>query len=697
MDDKTGITSYPKPNPRRGPMRLISKILSVSLITLIQSINVHAHWEQTNGPCGAMVRSLASNGNVIFAGTYEAGAYVSTNNGSNWRGIKKGMVVKDVYSLAVKDSTVFAGTSKGTFRSIDNGVTWEKVKDVGAWGFAVNGDMIVAASGAIGAYLSLDNGKTWQNINSNYCYSAIFFGKNLMLSTNASGIILSSDTGKNWAPVGGGVPYCFLARDSILFAGSNYKSTDSGNTWTFTNNGLPSAVIYSLAQNKTTLFAAVGGQGSVYRSFDNGESWAVCDSGLPKNVCVYSLTVSGENVFAGTNEGGVFLSINNGGSWRPVNDGIVKTSTYCFSGYGNKLFAGTHCGVFLSTDNGMNWSVNYSTMKEANALSLLAQANGVFAGTRTRGILFSADNGATWSSVNITLPSSYGIRAFAVKDTNLFAGDNNEGVFISTDKGKNWLPVNNGLWTRITTLSVKGSSLFAGTTDWGVYHSTDDGANWELVDIFLPNFNYVANMAANDSAVFIGCLYRGVARSLDDGLSWEKVNPPALDTDMTALTAFGNTVLACAEGSGVWCSENNGSDWRALNDGLPDSSNVISIQVFGDYLFAGIQNYGVWRLPISEVPVKKQVTKKKLIDLKISNTAISKQGVVIEFTLSHEEMVEICIYDVSGRRVATVINRNLKAQRYHFTWETGRIAGGFYLLKVRIGNDVQFRKFPIIR
>ncbi len=59
------------------------------------------------------VRTFAFKGNNIFVGTWGAGIYVSTDNGKNWSEANIGlntMVEKLIYSLAVSDNYIFAGT-----------------------------------------------------------------------------------------------------------------------------------------------------------------------------------------------------------------------------------------------------------------------------------------------------------------------------------------------------------------------------------------------------------------------------------------------------------------------------------------------------------------------------------------------------------------------------------------------------------
>ena len=54
-------------------------------------------------------------------------------------------------------------------------------------------------------------------------------------------------------------------------------------------------------------------------------------------------------------------------------------------------------------------------------------------------------------------------------------------------------------------------------------------------------------------------------------------------------------------GSGVFLSTNNGTNWTAVNTGLPTRTTVWSLAVNGSNLFAGTDDGGVWRRPLSEM------------------------------------------------------------------------------------------------
>ena len=105
--------------------KLINSFFFISLILVFSVSTLHAQdfWEQTSGPGGGEVQSLAINSTGhIFAGTSGGGVFRSTDNGDSWTEINNGLTSAVVLSLAINSTGhIFAGTSGGgVFRSLES-------------------------------------------------------------------------------------------------------------------------------------------------------------------------------------------------------------------------------------------------------------------------------------------------------------------------------------------------------------------------------------------------------------------------------------------------------------------------------------------------------------------------------------------------------------------------------------------------
>ncbi|MFA4853356.1 MAG: T9SS type A sorting domain-containing protein [Bacteroidales bacterium] len=91
-------------------MKKLLLLITIVIGTLYANI-VTAQWLQTNGPYGGDIYCFAVSGNGnIFTGTYGAGVFLSSNNGSSWTAVNTGLTDTFVWSLAISGTNIFAGT-----------------------------------------------------------------------------------------------------------------------------------------------------------------------------------------------------------------------------------------------------------------------------------------------------------------------------------------------------------------------------------------------------------------------------------------------------------------------------------------------------------------------------------------------------------------------------------------------------------
>lgn len=199
------------------------------------------------------VYAVASQNNAVFAGTlnlFGAGkVYKSTNNGSSWTQSTPTLNNRSFISLAVSETSLFAGTfyfnmnnpfdptRYGIYKSDDNGATWTQtsLNHKNAWSLAANGNTIFAGTFELytagsGVYRSLDNGQTWEqtSLNDRNVLSLVVADDKVYAGTD-NGIYVSEDNGATWTPFNEGFHstpevYGLFATNDDLFAGTSTNS-----------------------------------------------------------------------------------------------------------------------------------------------------------------------------------------------------------------------------------------------------------------------------------------------------------------------------------------------------------------------------------------------------------------------------------------------------------------------------------------
>lgn len=240
-------------------------------------------------------------------------------------------------------SDVYCPTSKGLFRSSDNGDSWTNISYAASATMGEELNLVfVSSAGDIYTgsdeklYRSTDNGGSW---------------------TAFSGLPDSLNF-RDVAEINGHL----VASYKVAFAtGGAYYSTDNGSTWTLAS-GLPDLVMGRLLVWGDSLF--LGGKNGVYLSTDDGESWTGPAASTSTIGGIWDVVRSGETLFAGdVGGGGLFVSYDHGANWANADTSNFNPFCQVFSlteSAGMILTAlsgGGNCNnIKMSDDDGLSWN-----------------------------------------------------------------------------------------------------------------------------------------------------------------------------------------------------------------------------------------------------------------------------------------------------------------------------------------------------
>jgi len=399
----------------------------------------------------------------------------------------------------------------------------------------------------------------------------------------------------------------------LLAAGSLYRSTEEGGTWTASDAGLgpETGGITALALKGSTVFVGTGMNG-IYRSTDDGITWQRSSLGIHNLTDISDLSLNDSLIFAASESRGVYRSTDNGTTWVQVNTGITDTTVVDVLLHGTEVYAGTWAtGVFESSNNGESWSpMNAGLTGDALRLqSLAGTPASVLAGTRD-GVYRSTDNGASWVKAASGLTTGQ-VSVLLPRASDIVAGTLGNGVYRSTNDGVDWSPVNTGLGnTNIRGIAASGNALFVGTYGGRtVYRSTDNGSLWTAAGKgIVSSGNYAITVVGGR---VIAASYEGIRATTDGGDTWSRSDSGARSVIAYALYSRGPEVYMGSTGSGVYRSADSGISWTPASGGLITSTarSVWSLADDGTALYAGTiggvyrstNSGGAW-LPASPLP-----------------------------------------------------------------------------------------------
>lgn len=280
--------------------------------------------------------------------------------------------------------------------------------------------------------------------------------------------------------------YSFLTiRDSLVFVGGDnallLRSTDAGSAWqNVMGNGFYIDTVLSLGKGLGYVFAGSNGAGSMFRSSDDGKTWSPANTGLPPDAEMNAFTFAGSKLFAATDRG-VYSSADSGRTWKADTAGLNLHQLYPGQGggtvgittAGSKLYtiASDAGEVFSSSVDTVSWT-QVPSPSFTQGFDIDAIDTNIFIATQ-KGIYLYGGN-ATWIPRNNGLPGSnspdFTSCILTNNDIFLIAYISKNSFYYSMDLGQNWKQVNDSLFKRgdyVNAIAVDNYFLFAGTQNGG--------------------------------------------------------------------------------------------------------------------------------------------------------------------------------------------------------------------------------------
>ncbi len=583
---------------------------------------------------------------------------------------------------------------------------------------------VFAGSQYYGIYRSKDYGKTWQQMDTKYLTTT-------QPSVNELGTIVSN-------------------KDGILFATSYsngvYRSTDDGATWQQINNGLSDNGVYAkplLINEEGILFLGRGGESTsygLYRSTNNGDSWESINTGLT-NLNINSLTLDKNGyLYVGTRGAGIFKSEQSTLNLSAkVFEPLPKVDVFRDAMFGGRAtimlmpnddiiasFIGRH-EMYHLQKNATSWT-KLPLPKTSNYFALGKDKNNFLlaAGEMYEGIYRSSSNtdytqlwAQTYNGVTDSVLDINTI--FLTSQGTLLAGawDGHESntncpaIFRSTDNGMTWQPTNitvSSFSDIVTFTQTPNGDIFAGSYYHGIYHSSDDGVNWLQVDKKMIDSNKASLWSLNSiisnpqGTLFATCDY-GIGRSTDGGKNWEIKNS-GITKGGSPLPIIINSqgdifVGMNSSDGGVYRSKNNGENWELLNttnEFLYARSLALDSQ---EYLYVGTGNQGVMKSKVSTLsfPTTKNdnsnIPKTFFLGQNYPNPF--NPTTTINYQLPTNNYVTLKVYDILGKEVTTLVNKEMNAGNHNVKFDAAKLSGGIYFYRLTAGSFSETKKLVIIK
>ena len=393
----------------------------------VDSTKLEAMAPRAIGPAGmsgrvTAIEAVASNPDIVYAGTASGGLWKSTDGGTTWTPIFDDQPVHSIGSIAIDQDNpdvIWVGTGEGNPRNSQNA-----------------GD---------GVFRSMDGGRTWTRVGLRGTRSI----HRLLIHPDDADVAYAGAQGATWGPT---------PERGV------YKTTDGGANWEqilFVNDTTGVADLVMDPQNPNKLIAAMwqyqrwpyyfksGGPGSgLYMTFDGGESWKELtpEDGLPPKpwgrigLAIAPSDPSRVYAYVESEDNALYRSDDGGHSWRRVNSDMDEI--------GGRPFYYADLRVDPANENRLYSLHSIVTVSEDGGESFETLVP--YAGVHP-------DHHAWWIHPD---------------DPSLIYEGNDGGFYISRDRGENWRFVENLPLAQFYHINVDMA------TPYHVYGGMQDNGSW---------------------------------------------------------------------------------------------------------------------------------------------------------------------------------------------------------------------------
>ncbi len=406
----------------------------------------------------------------------------------------------------------------------------------------------------------------------------------------------------------------------------------------------------------------------------------------PTQTGLFSVKVVNANVVwaAGGNGSGtapaVIRTTDGGNTWSSATGNLSGVDLYCINavdaslawvGTGN---LGTNPGkIFATTDGGTTWNLQ------------------AYPGTQTPfmdGVWFvDANNGYAMGDP----PGSGNNRFIVLKTTNggaTWAHTTSEPLGGTNEAGWN------------NSFSVTDvNHIWFGTNGAKIWRSTDGGTTWTSSPTGTTN-SYAVSFKDNSNGM-AGFDTGLLQLSTNGGASWSSISSPA--TAMTGLSYLPNTTSAWfANITNPYRTTNNGTGWtqqtmspfsgsiQHLN--FADTSNGWAVTSGGEVLhYRPAGTSGVEPNPLSGIPGG------FALEQNYPNPFNPSTTISFAIPVGTNGHTSLRVFDLLGKEVATLVDKELRAGRYDVTFDASRLSSGVYFYTLRVGSFSGTRKLVLAK
>ena len=484
----------------------------------------------------------------------DGGLYISDDAGKTWSAQPdmRGQSVRSLAQSVSDPNELVAGTLRGVFRSVDDGIHWTQISpadsteihEVQSIAIDPTDPKIIYAGTWHLPWKTTDGGVTWTSIK--------------------NGIIEDSDV------------FSILVdpvKPNIIYASACsgiYKSVNAAAEFTRIQ-GIPKTAIRTrkLAQDPMHLDTVYAGTTEgLYRTIDGGSQWSRMTGA---DVVVNDVWVDPSNadhVLVATDHGGVFASDDAGVSFHASNAGFSARQVSAYAADPDRpstLYVGVvndkqTGGVFQSTDGGLRWEQKSDGLDGRDVFSLATLPSGSLIAGTTHGV-YRLQSGI-WMQTGAKAETESPKPAVAPIKRAPARGSRRPAPVHTVAAPPPVAAPAPGSDDQVFAFASTSAGVYAATSE-GLMRGNATGDTWTAVPalhMLQPRF-----LSAHGSVLFAAD-FKHMAVSQDSARSWQELKLPEGLTQVGAVAVDDLNNLWVGGAEGIFLSSDNGAHWQPVPD-----------------------------------------------------------------------------------------------------------------------------------
>ncbi len=685
----------------------------------------------------------------VTRGMYGIGILKTTNGGTSWTksldwSYNNQRGVWNVILNPKNRNTVYAATTEGVWKSINAGATWFQVLN-----YQMAMDMEINPVDTSVLYVSIGN--LTNNVpNANV---GIYKSTNAGTSwTKLTGGLPASWTGKTTIELYKGNPdfvYASIAND-LSYVGY-YSSTNAGTSWTLKGTGVgignqgwynnahlvkandPNQIVVGTID----LVKSVNG-GTSFSTKSNWSAWntGATPPGQPESSSsnfahadhhyFISNPLDPNKLYCIT-DGGLYRSNDFGETYFSCNGGYVTSQFY--ASFANSMQDSIFCLGGLQDNRSAFYQGTTAWYKtfvgDGFTCAINSQNDNICYTEYSYGAIYRSSNrGVSWSVIGPPGSGNASNYCFAAP---FISARSNPNVLYAGGTNLYKSTTGSGSWVSVGILGAKALSMDASATSSDtVYIGTIPVINSQDAKIYklagntltdvtngqLPN-RYPTDIHVNPNnsmivyATFGGFGTGHVYRTTNGGSSWQNIsgNLPDIPHQTVCIDPLYQQNIYVGNDLGVYVSTNAGANWFTFATGMPyalvfdltvvNTSRNIRATTHG----SGIYERDLIENPIGIEPVSNEIPKQFSLSQNYPNPFNPETKIKFSIPSVGTDLraVSLNIFDISGRLVKTILQKNLKPGSYEITFDASGFSSGAYFYRINAGDFTDTKKMILLK